>query len=148
MTEDQKRAKEELIAGGYTCVICRRDEIYCDTQRGVKPLLDIIDSGARLSGFSAADKVIGKATALLYVMLGVSSVYTPVISEMARDVLLKNGIEVFYDKEVARIKNRTGDGFCPMETAVMGINKPHLAYEAIKKKLAELEKMKSKKGEQ
>ncbi len=138
MTEDQKRARSALLEGKYTCVICRRDELYCDTQRGVKPLLDLLDSGAMLSGFSAADKVIGKATALLYVLLGVSSVYTPVISVPARDVLEKNGIEVYYDEEVPRIKNRTGDGFCPMETLVQSINKPHIAYPAIKKKLAEL----------
>ncbi len=140
MTEDQKRAKAELESGNYTCVICRRDEIYVDTQRGVKPLLDLLDNGVRLSGFSAADKVVGKATAMLYVLLGVVSVYTPVLSSPAKDILEKNGIEIYYEKEVERIKNRTGDGFCPMESAVSNIDKPHLAYPAIKRKLSELKK--------
>ncbi len=140
MREDTEKAKAILLDGGYTCVICRRDEMYTDMQRGVKPLIDLLDHGVRLDGFSAADKVIGKATALLYVLLGVSEVYTPVISIPARDILEKNGIEVFFDLEVEAIKNRTGDGFCPMETLVKSINEPHLAYPAIKKKLAGLKK--------
>lgn len=140
MTEDLKKAKETLLSGGYTCVICRRDEMYVDVQRGVKPLIDLLDHGVRLPGFCAADKVVGKATAMLYVLLGVSSVYTPVVSSPAKDVLEKNGIELFFELEVEAIKNRAGDGFCPMETLVKNINEPHIAYPAIKRKLSELQK--------
>ena len=142
MTDDIKKAKETLLSGGYTCVICRRDEIYADTQRGVKPLLDLLDKGVRLPGFSAADKVVVKAAAMLYVLLGVTAIYAPVISSLAKDVLLKNGIELIYDEEVDAIKNRSGDGFCPMEMLVKNINEPYVAYPAIKKKLLELQKKK------
>ena len=140
MTEDLKRAKDILLSGGYTCVICRQDQICTDTQRGVKPLIDLLDHGVRLSGFSAADKVVGKAAAMLYVMLGISALYAPVISAPAVDVLKSNGIELYYDTEVEAIRNRAGDGFCPMETLVKNINEPHIAYPAIKRKLAELNK--------
>lgn len=138
MRADLERAKSLLAEGKYTCVICRRDEICTDTQRGVKPLMDLLDHGVKLSGFCAADKVIGKATAFLYVLLGVCAVYTPVISTSAKEVLLSNGIEVEYDKEVEGIRNRTNTGYCPMETAVKDIRQAHIALKAIRKKLAEL----------
>ena len=140
MQTDLEKAKELLLTEGYTCVICRRNEVYTDRQRGVKPLTDLLDYGVRLDGFSAADKVIGKATALLYVLLGVKEIYTPVISSAALDILRKNGIGIQFDLEVEAIKNRAGDGFCPMETLVKNINAPHIAYPAIKKKLSELSK--------
>ena len=123
---------------GYTCVICRRDETYADTQRGVKPLLDLLDHGIRLPGFSAADKVVGKATAFLYVLLGVSAVYTPVVSASARDVLVKNGIELHFECEVDFIENRTKTGKCPMESAVADIDRPDAALAAIRAKYAQL----------
>ena len=138
MRADLESAKNILAEGNYTCVICRRDEIYTDTQRGVKPLMDLLDHGVRISGFCAADKVIGKATAFLYVLLGVVAVYTPVISTSAKEVLENNGIEVEYGVEVEAIKNRTNTGFCPMETAVKDISRPHIALAAIREKLAQL----------
>ncbi len=138
MRADLEKAKKVLTEGNYTCVICRREEIYTDTQRGVKPLMDLLDHGVRISGFCAADKVIGKATAFLYVLLGVRAVYTPVISTSAKEVLLENGIEVEYGEEVEAIKNRTNTGYCPMETAVKNIRQPHIALAAIRKKLREL----------
>lgn len=138
MRADLEKAKKVLTGGNYTCVICRREEIYTDTQRGVKPLMDLLDHGVRISGFCAADKVIGKATAFLYVLLGVCAVYTPVISTAAKEVLLENGIEVEYGEEVEGIKNRSNTGYCPMETAVKDIRQPHIALKAIRKKLLEL----------
>ena len=138
MNADLEKARELLIREGHTCVICRRDEVYADTQRGVKPLLDLLDHGIRLPGFSAADKVIGKATAFLYVLLGVCAVYTPVISASAKDVLTKNGIELYFDLEVEGIENRTKTGPCPMESAVRNIDRPDVALAAIRKKYAEI----------
>ena len=140
MTLDLQNAKELLSDGGYTCVICRRDEVYVDTQRGVKPLLDLLDHGVRLSGFSAADKVIGRATAFLYVLLGVSNVYTPVISTAAKDVLERYGVGVYFDLEVDFIENRSKTGQCPMEDAVRGITRPDEALRAIRRKYEALNK--------
>ena len=72
---DLENAKQILLEGGYTCVLCRGKEIYTATARGVRPLVDWLDSGLDLRGFSAADKVVGRATAFLYVLLGVRTVH-------------------------------------------------------------------------
>lgn len=116
--------KNQLFDGDFTCVIAKDDEILTSKARGVKPLLDWLDAGTDLEGAFAADKVIGKAAAFLYVLLGVSYVYAGVISKPALGVFEQYGIECGYDTLVDAIENRTKTGFCPMETAVWNINEP------------------------
>ena len=133
-----KKAKELLSTNEYTCVLCHGEKFYTSTQRGVKPLVDWLSSKTELRGFSAADKVVGKGAAFLYALLGVRAVYANVISRPALAVLLTHGIDTQYDTLAENIINRKGDGICPIESAVLEINEPREAYEAIIKKLSEL----------
>lgn len=135
---DRNRAKELLLAEGFTCVLCRGDEVHTSTLRGVKPLVQWVESTLDLHGFSAADKVVGKATAYLYVLLGVRALYAHVISVSALAVLEEQGIGVAYGTLVEHIINRAGDGICPFEAAVMGIREPGAAYTAIRAKMREM----------
>ena len=135
---DLEKARSLLASGDYTCVICREDEVYTTRQRGVKPLLDWLDRGMRLDGFSAADKVVGRGAAFVYVLLGVRRVHALVMSQMAREVLEAHGIEAYWDSCPPRILNRDRTGFCPIETAVEGITEPQKALEAIRARLAQL----------
>lgn len=131
---DLRRAKALLTEGGYTCVLCRDGRFHTATQRGVRPLLDWLDSGLELRGYSAADKVVGRATAFLYVLLGVRAVHALVMSTPAREVLEANGITALCDREVPGIINRRGDGPCPFEETVLGITDPGEALIAIRRK--------------
>ena len=45
---DLTNAKRILTEGAYTCVLCRGDAVYTATARGVKPLVDWLDSGLDL----------------------------------------------------------------------------------------------------
>ena len=132
---DLKHATEMLLNGGYTCVLHRGEQTYTSTLRGVKPLVQWVESDLNLRGFSAADKVVGKATAYLYVLLGVGALYAHVISESALAVLKENGIPVEYGNLVPHIINRAGNGICPFEEAVMDIHEPKTAYTAIRAKM-------------
>ena len=136
--QDLNQAKEILMEGGYTCVLCRDSEVYTATARGVRPLMDWMGSGMDLRGFSAADKVVGRATAFLYVLLGVTTVHALVMSTPAKEALESNGITALCDREVPGIINRSGDGPCPFEDAVLGITDPQDALAAIRKKQNEL----------
>ena len=131
---DLERARAILLDGGYTCVLARGEAVHTATTRGVKPLVDWLDSGLDLSGFSAADKVVGRATAFLYVLLGVREVHSLVMSTPARQALEDGGIAASCDREVGGIINRRGDGPCPFEEAVLGITDPEDALIAIRKK--------------
>ena len=137
---DLELAKEQLINDGCTCVIRKGANVYSSTARGVKPLLNLLDSGEDYSGYSAADKVVGKAAAMLYVLLSVSKVHACVISEKALAVLAKDGIDVTYDTLVDRIHNRTNTGFCPMEEAVWEIEDLQEGLQAVRDKVAQLAK--------
>lgn len=138
MIKDLNQAKEILSAREYTCVMCRGDEVYTSTQRGVKPLVVWLESGKDLKGFCAADRVVGKATAFLYVLHGVKAVYAHVISRSALQVLTEHHIETEYRTRVDHIINRQGNGICPFEAAVLDVVAPDAAYKTIRKKMKEM----------
>ena len=135
---DLENAHRILSEGQYTCVLCRGADTVTDSRRGVKPLLELLESGRTFAGYSAADKVVGKAAAFLYCLLGVTALHAGVISQPALTVLENAGITVRYDTLVPAIRNRTGDGFCPMETAVWALTDPTLAPQAIREALQRL----------
>lgn len=130
-----KTAKEILIKNGYTCVLFCEGQEYHSTLRGVKPLIDFLESGKDFKGFSAADKTVGLGAAHLYILLGVKSVWANVMSTPAKDLLEQNGISIFYESLVPFIINRKGDGPCPIETAVKGIACSKQAFKVIKETL-------------
>ena len=132
------RLKSLLEAEDYTCVLYGRDEVISSRERGIKPLIGFIDSGNDFNGFSAADKIVGKAAALLYAYMGVKELYAEVIGRQALEVCEKYGIAVTYGIVTPKIINRKGDGVCPMEEAVEGINDPASAVTAVKEKLKRL----------
>ena len=127
-----------LDKGDYTCVLCKDEIVYTSTERGVKPLLDMYDSKTDLKGFTAADKVVGKAAAFLYVLLGVEKVYAPVMSKPAMQILISFGVKIQSKLLVPEIINRQGTGRCPMEEAVDGITDAKEALAAIRSKLEKL----------
>lgn len=137
---DGERAYEILRTDGYTCVLCKGTLVHKSRQRGVKPLLELMDAGTDVRGFSAADKVVGKATAFLYCLLGVTEVYGQIMSESAAQVLRLAGIKATWGTLVEGIRNRAGDGPCPMEAATMQLNDPEEALRAIRNTLARLQR--------
>lgn len=138
--EDLKKARELLASGGYTCVLCHGDYHAESRQRGVKPLLSLIDSGEAPKGFAAADKVVGRAAAYLYVLLGAAELYADVLSDTAAEVLDRYAVRYECAQRTATVFNRTLTGLCPMESSVLGIDEPEKALEAIRAKVRELAK--------
>lgn len=139
MQQDLQRAKALLREGNYTCVFCCGEQTYTSRKRGVLPLLELLDGGEPLRDFCVADKVVGGAAAFLYALLGVRALHASVMSERAQEVLAATDITVSFDLLVPLIKNRRGDGFCPMETATkdIAVDDPPAALAAIRKTLAE-----------
>ena len=134
MSAETLKAKKEMEEKGYTCVLCRGDDICFSLEHGVKPLLQWIDEGKDFAGYGAADQVIGKAAALLYIYLGVTDLYGQVISDPAAQVLEEHGVACAYGERVPYIINRRKDGMCPMEQAVLSVSDPEEAVEVLRKK--------------
>ena len=132
MSSDIVKARKLLETGGYTCVLCKEEATYTSKDRGIAPLLKWINTGEALSEFSAADKIVGKAAAFLYVILGVREVYAPVMSEAAKEVFSENGIDYSYDTSVEQIRNRADTGSCPMDEAVRCVETSSEALKVLK----------------
>lgn len=113
-----KRAKALLREGNYTCVFVIKERVFTSNERGIKPLLSVLNADMGVSNAYVADKVVGKAAAFLYELMRIKALYVQIISEPALEVLKRAGIYVEYETLVPSIKNRANTGQCPMESAV------------------------------
>ncbi len=137
---DLEHAKALLQEGNHTLVLMKGNVLVTSAERGVTPLVALLDGGRDVRNFSAADRVVGKAAAFLYVLLGVKEVYAEVLSAPAEEVLCRHGIVVESQTHTERIINRAGTGLCPMETAVGEIEEPKEALSAIRARLEAMKK--------
>lgn len=135
---DLEQAKQ-ILQTGCTCAACGDGRVYTSTVRGVKPLLDWLDEGTDLMGFSAADKAVGAGAAMLYCLLGVRCVYGRVMSVSAVKILRAQGVEASWGVLAENILNRAKTGLCPMETALQGIEDPEEGLPVIRATLRKLE---------
>ena len=87
MYSDLTQATTILNNGHFTCVLRRGEEVITDTRRGIRPLMELLDSGRDLRRFSAADKVVGKAAAMIYCLLQISALHAGVLSRPALQIL-------------------------------------------------------------
>ena len=136
---DTERARLLLASDSIlTCVLCRGETVYQSEKKGIAPMMGFLDDGINLCGFCAADRIVGRAAAFLFILAGVRSLYAEVLSESALRVLNEHGISVSYGTLTPYIINRKGDGPCPMEHAVRDIDDPYVARAVLSAKLAEL----------
>lgn len=138
VTYDIDYIKELLLNNGYACVLTNGKELEVSRERGVKPLVNLIDSGKDYGGYIAADKVVGKAAALLYAKMCVKTLYAHTLSAAAQNVCKEFGVAVTYNCLTENIINRAGTDLCPMEKAVANVTNPQTAYNIIKEKLKAL----------
>ena len=131
-------AAKQALKGSVGLVLVKGDRAVSYCGRGIGDLYSAVKGGADYVGYAAADKIVGKAAAFLFVGLKVASVYAAVLSEGGRDVLLAHGIDCFYGELTESIINREGSGKCPMEEATESVKDPEEAVAAIGAKLKEL----------
>ena len=132
------RAIHLLHSGDFTCVLCDRDRVLTDKRRGIVPLLERIEAGEDLKGVCVADRIIGRAAAMLLILGGAAAVHGDVMSVSAKELLEANGITVSFDTLTEHIINRKGDGPCPMEQATAALTDPADAPKALREALNRL----------
>ena len=133
---DLDRARAALP--GHTLALCRGGEVVTSDLRGVMPMLGFLREGRDLSGFCAADRVVGRAAAMLFAKAGVRAVFAEVMSDGAVALLAAHGIDASCDVRTATIENRQKTGLCPMESAVAGIEDIDAGIAAICRRAEEL----------
>ncbi len=132
-------AKDNLA--GHTLCLSKDGVLILDDKRGIAPLLELIASGKDVSGYSAADKVVGKAAAALFIKCGVKQLYAAVLSKGGAKLLESHGVEYVYDTLTDAIINRAGTDVCPMEKAVRDIEEIEDMYVAILREHARINKL-------
>lgn len=114
------------------------DERIVSDAKGMGFVASLCDEKKDLSQGAAADKIVGKAAAMLFVLLGIRCVYAEIISEGAAEVFERYGVEYSFGTKTRAIINRKGDGLCPMEMAAKDTETPEETLVAVNKKLGEL----------
>lgn len=130
---DLQIAKNNLY--GHTICLCKEGRCLYSDKRGIAPMMGFISEGVDLSGYSVADKVVGKAAAMLFVKCGIAAVYAENLSQSGKEILELYGIAFEYGTLTDKIINRQGTDICPMEKAVKDCNDVELAYTLLKRKM-------------
>ncbi len=138
----KKNASDDAVHmienGSATCVIVKDNKIMsAESPKGIAYIIKAYEEG-RLEGAFVADTVIGKAAAMIFSLSGVKSCYGQTVSCEAVKWFKEHNIDVTYKVCADYIVNRTGDGVCPMESTVMGIDDEHEALRLLKNKVMEL----------
>ena len=111
----------------HTLIVYKDGKTTFYDERGLDPLLIRLNDGTFKDAF-VADRIVGKASALLHVYGQVKEVYTPVISKPAIKIYEKYGIKYSADQVLDNILNRTKTGLCPMDLKVQDTDDPAEAY--------------------
>ena len=131
---DLTLAKLRLKEKDLTLVIVKGGEVIFETgSHGITGFLQAIEKlDKELIESSVADKIVGRAAALLCVYSGVASVFAVAISEEGMEVL--KGSKIFYQFEnlVPTILNHERTDVCPFERLTAGFLNPKEAYEKLK----------------
>lgn len=132
--------KKELERSDYTLIAFdNNDEKYFSSRlRGIAPLAELCEKNVDKTKLWVADKVTGKAAALLCVQANVTSLYTHIITKTAMKILSSNKIDFSYETCVDYIENRTNTGKCPMESLSQNVDSPVEMLKKVRKFLDEL----------
>ena len=130
--------KDTLLASGHSLVASNGS---CSDESGIRPVILPMNEDLRFfEGLSVADKIVGKASAMLLALSGAKEVYAHILSEAGRKILERYGIAYEYGEMVEYIVNRKGDGMCPMEETVKDIDDPLDAFKALNERIAQMRK--------
>ena len=126
-------AKQTLIDGDFSCVVVKDGKVLHTCHgTGISPILELYRNHPEdMLGASVADKIIGRAAAVVYVLCGIKEIYCHVISEPGVAYLAQHGISHSCHRTVERIDNRTKTDMCPMEKASFASDDPQEAYASI-----------------
>jgi len=121
-------------------VFCEDELVFQSQGRGIAPLIEAIDILGRenLIGVVTADRVVGKAAALLNLYMGAAEVHAGVISSGAKELLSEHGVGFEFLEDTDVVKAKDGVVFCLFEKLVWDVDDPEKAHTLIRAKLKEL----------
>ena len=138
MRTDLETASKKLNQKNLSLVIVKNGKVLFETEsHGLNDLIEAINQlQSNMKGSSVADRIVGRAAALLFVYSGVSAVFAVTISEGAIAILDSNNVFHEFEKRVPRILNLNKTDVCPFEKLVAELSSPEEAYERLKARCA------------
>lgn len=132
--QDLEIAKKRLNEKSLTLSIVKNGEIIFETvSNGISGFLEAIEKfGDGLEGTSVADRVTGKAIALLCVYAKVKAVYAIILSKGAKSVFEKHAVYHEWNELVENILDVNKTRICPFEKLATEISNPKDAYRKLK----------------
>ncbi len=133
-SSDLNVAEERLKQRNLALVIAKGGKVVFETSsHGIRGLLGAIEElDEEMKGSSVADRIVGKAAALLCAYAGVVAVFAVTASEKGIQALRDSKILCRFENRVPHILNSKGSDICPFEKLVTNISNPKKAYETIK----------------
>ncbi len=140
--KDVDIAKTNLYDNQLTLSIVKNGQVLFTTDsHRISGFLGAIEKlGPLLNGASAADRVAGKAIALLCVYAGIREVYAEVLSKKAKAIFEENNVAHEWKLLVDNVLDPDKTSVCPFEKLAADISDSKQSFGAFK---ALLEKMKS-----
>jgi formylmethanofuran dehydrogenase subunit E len=132
--EDLETARERLKQKNLALVIVKNGRVVFETSsHGIGGLLRAIEVlNGKMKNSVVADKVVGKAAALLCVYAEVFAVFAVTASEKAIQALKVNKVLYRFENRVPHILNSEKSDICPFEKLVINLSNPKEAYEKLK----------------
>lgn len=125
-----------MLTDKVTFVAVGENSEFTSEKRGIAPIIELADKNPNfLKGAAVADRVIGKAAAMLLERYGVAEIFAEVTSEHALAYLDNKNIIFSYNKRAEYIINRDGTDMCPMEKAVLGTDNSAEGERLIREKI-------------
>lgn len=123
-----------------TVIIYKGNQVvYTSEYKGVRPMMDYMKVyGPSQEPLTVVDRIMGRGAMILAVLINAKIIKTPIISETALALAEIYGLTVEAEKIVPYIVNREGNGRCPIETSVLGIEDVQEGYEVIKETIVKL----------
>lgn len=127
---DLETAKTQLDREQLTLAIVKNGKTLYETQfHRISGFLNAIDQqGKNLEGACVADKVVGKAVALLCVYAEVKAVYAETLSIAGKIVLENKSIAIEWKELVDVILDDTKQDICPFEKEAATVSSPEETY--------------------
>lgn len=130
--DDLQKVKQVFNERELSLVAVNADLVWSTSGRGIKPLFDFITQHPQMAQHaSVADKVIGKAAALLAVYGGINAIFAELSTYQAQKICQEN--QIFFEAKqlVEAIENRDKTDLCPMEKLSEGVTVPKEMVEKV-----------------
>jgi len=132
--QDIEIAKKQLYDEELTLAIIKKGHVLFQTDsHRISGFIRAIDTlGPQLRGASVADRVAGKALALLCVYAGIRGVYAEVLSKKAQALFEENNVACQWKHLVNNVLDLNKMGVCPFEKAAVDISDSKDSYRIFK----------------